>query len=62
MLGDGSIAAFDIYSGTVLWHGEAKRVEINVSTAEALIGMELLRGCRLEIDALEGGLVAIQKL
>lgn len=61
-LGDGSVASFDVYSGTVLWENQPKRIEVNASRAEALIGMELLRGCKLEIDVVEGGIVSIRKI
>jgi predicted aspartyl protease len=62
MLGDGSLARFDVYAGIILWNGEPRRVEVNASKADALVGMELLRGSRLEIEVVDGGVVSIREM
>jgi clan AA aspartic protease len=62
LLGNGSIVSFDVYNGTVLWHDEPRRIEVNASSAEALVGMELLRGYNLEIDVVDGGRVFIRDI
>lgn len=61
-LGDGSETLFDIYSAMSIWNGEYCDLEVNSAETEPLIGMQLLRGYRLQIDNVEGGLVIIEKL
>lgn len=61
-LGDGSETLFDIYNGMVIWDGQYREIEINAAETDPLIGMSLLRGYRLQIDAVQGGLVSILAL
>lgn len=61
-LGDGSEVLFDIYDGMVIWGGQYREIEINAAETEPLIGMSMLRGYRLQVDTIQGGLVAIAEL
>jgi clan AA aspartic protease len=61
-LGDGSEVLFDIYDGMVIWGGEYREIEINAAETEPLIGMSILRGYRLQVDTVPGGLVTIAEL
>jgi clan AA aspartic protease len=61
-LGDGSEVLFDIYDGMVIWGGQYREIEINAAETEPLIGMSLLRGYRLQVDTVQGGLVKISEL
>jgi len=61
-LGDGSETVFDIYECSVIWDGEYREIEVNQAETEPLLGMMMLRGYRLQIDNIEGGLVTIQHL
>ena len=61
-LGDGSEVLFDIYDGMVIWGGKYREIEINAAETEPLIGMSLLRGYRLQVDTVQGGLVTISEL
>jgi clan AA aspartic protease len=61
-LGDGSETLFDIYTATVIWDGEYHQIDIAASETESLIGMALLYGYRLQVDAIEGGSVKIESL
>jgi clan AA aspartic protease len=58
-LGDGSRRTFDVYSGTVIWNGQLRVIEINASDTVPLVGMSLLEGFELRVQAYEGGSVAI---
>jgi clan AA aspartic protease len=61
-LGDGSEVLFDIYDGMVIWGGQYREIEINAAETEPLIGMSMLRGYRLQVDTVQGGLVTIAEL
>ncbi|MBW4655156.1 MAG: clan AA aspartic protease [Kaiparowitsia implicata GSE-PSE-MK54-09C] len=61
-LGDGSETLFDLYAATVIWDGQYREIDVAESETEPLIGMALLYGYRLQIDAVEGGIVRIEAL
>ena len=61
-LGDGSETLFDIYEASAIWDGQYREIEINAAETEPLLGMRMLRGYRLQVDATEGGLVTVQAL
>ncbi|MFM2314306.1 MAG: hypothetical protein RLZZ04_3582 [Cyanobacteriota bacterium] len=59
-LGDGTFCTFEVYIGLVIWDGQYREIYINESETVPLIGMQLLRGYDLRIQAIEGGLVTIE--
>jgi clan AA aspartic protease len=61
-LGDGTISQFRVYTGTVIWDGSRKAVEVNAATSGVLIGMGLLDGYKLEVNATPNGIVTITNL
>lgn len=61
-LGDGSEVVFEIYKATVIWDGQSQVVDVAASDAEPLVGMSLLYGFKLQIEAVEGGIVTIEAL
>ena len=61
-LGDGTISQFRVYAGTVIWDGSRKVVEVNAATSGVLIGMGLLDGYKLEVNATPNGVVTITNL
>jgi clan AA aspartic protease len=62
MLGDGSTCIFDVYSGLVIWDGKYRYIDVNAAETDPLVGMSLLYGYRMQLDAIEGGTVTIQAL
>lgn len=62
ILGDGSFTMFEMYAGSVIWDGQVRRVEVNASETESLIGMGLLEEYKLEIEGRLGGVVKITAL
>ena len=61
-LGDGSETLFDIHDATVIWDGQFRDIEINSADTDPLLGMKMLRGYRLQVDTVQGGLVSIEIL
>jgi len=62
LLADGSESVFDIYEGSVVWDGEERRILIDVSDTEPLVGMGMLNGYELCIQAIMGGRVEIEAI
>jgi len=62
ILADGSRIIFDIYEAEVIWDGELRRVAVDGSEADPLIGMSLLQGYELLIQVVKNGNVAIKQL
>ena len=61
-LADGSSSSGRMYIARIFWHGRLREVDVvNVGT-EPLIGMGLLYGSNLNVDAVPGGLVTITEL
>jgi clan AA aspartic protease len=58
-LGDGSELIFDTYEGSIQWGDHGCRVWVDEIDATPLIGMALLDGCELNIEAWPQGRVAI---
>jgi predicted aspartyl protease len=58
-LGDGTSCIFEVYIAVVIWDGQYRTIDINESETMPLIGMQLLRGYDLRIQAIEGGSITI---
>jgi clan AA aspartic protease len=61
-LGDGSETLLDVYQASIIWDGQIQAIEINVADTDPLLGMKMLRGYRLQVDTVQGGLVSILAL
>ena len=61
-LGDGSEVTFEVYAAKIIWDGEYRNIPVNEAEADPLIGMSLLHGFDLRIQAIEGGSVTINAL
>lgn len=46
----------------VIWGGQYREIEINAAETEPLVGMSMLRGYRLQVDTVQGGMVTIAEL
>jgi clan AA aspartic protease len=62
LLADGSESVFDIYEATVDWDGEARRVPVDEAETVPLVGMSLLEGYELIVQAQRGGNVTVRAL
>lgn len=61
-LGDGQEVEFDIYAAQIIWDGQRKNIEVGAAETEPLLGMQLLRGYRLQVDVENKGSVRVQSL
>jgi clan AA aspartic protease len=61
-LGDGSEVIFEIYTAHIIWDGKVQAVDVVASEAMPLVGMSLLYGFKLQIEAIEGGIVTIEAI
>jgi clan AA aspartic protease len=59
VLADGSTEIAYVHRATVEWHGRPRTVPALAIGGDPLIGMALLAGSRLEMDAVPGGEVVI---
>lgn len=62
LVGDGTHQVFDLYEGVVIWDDDPCEVEIAVSQTEPLLGMGMIYGHDLRIQAIEDGLVTIEAM
>lgn len=62
LLADGSESIFDIYEAIVIWDGEARRIPVDQAETTPLVGMSLLEGYELTVQAQPGGNVTIAAL
>ncbi len=61
-LGDGSETTFNVYEAVVIWDGQFRSIPINSAETDPLVGMSLLYGYDLRIQAVERGTVVIEAL
>ncbi|HEX4129887.1 MAG TPA: hypothetical protein VHZ24_07580 [Pirellulales bacterium] len=59
LVADGRTETFDIFAGQLVWFGRSLRIEIEAVESLPLIGTALLRNCKLEIEMVADGRVAI---
>jgi len=60
-LADGTESLFDIYNAAAIWDRRRKPIKVDEADATPLIGMALLDGYELRVEAWPGGRVAITK-
>lgn len=61
-LANGQQSRFEIYLAAVSWHGRERYVVTLQSDGEPLLGVQLLWGSRLTMDALPGGPLEIEEI
>ncbi len=58
-IANGSIEDFRVYAGLVSWQGRQRLAPVFASESEPLLGMAMLWGSRLMVEAWDGGAVVI---
>ena len=61
-LASGEVQMFDVYGGLTLWHDQPRVAVIHRTDGRPLVGMSMLSGSRLIVDAREDGDVIIEEL
>ena len=61
-LADGVVGRFAVYAGLASWNGQDRLIPILESNSEPLLGMAMLWGSRLTMDAKKGGGVIIEEI
>ena len=61
-LGDGSEVSLDAFEAVVFWDSDERRVVTLETGSQALVGMAMLSGYRVELDVVEDGRVAIHAI
>ena len=61
-LANGDLFDFQVYIGSVSWHGRPSDVLVLESDSAPLLGMTLLWGSKVTVDALHNGQVTIEEL
>jgi clan AA aspartic protease len=59
ILADGSVTLVDMYEGVVVWDGNPLAIPIDSADTDPLVGMSLIYGYELNIQAVDGGLVTL---
>ena len=62
VLANGTVGQFSVYAGVMSWNGQERLTIIFESDSDPLLGMAMLWGSRLTMDAQEGGEVTIEAL
>ena len=58
-LGNGSLEEFLVYDANLLWDISPRRVGALATDGPTLVGMSMLQGCTIYIDAVDGCIVEI---
>jgi clan AA aspartic protease len=61
-LADGGSVRLRVFRGSVFWQGQPRVVLVIETDGPALVGMEMLQGCRVTLDVVDGGDVTIEPL
>ncbi len=62
VLADGRTVEVEVYLARVIWHGLERAVQVLATEGGPLVGMALLRGSRLTVDAAPDGPVLVEEL
>lgn len=61
-LADGSECIFDVYEAVVIWDGQPLTIPVDEADSDPLLGMSLMEGYQLTVEAISGGSVRLRRL
>jgi clan AA aspartic protease len=59
VLANGGVEECDVYAGVVIWDGQPRSILVECADTDPLVGMTLIYGYELNIQAVDGGLVTL---
>ncbi len=62
VMANGQSELFDVHEATIIWDGQPRTVDADAADTEALMGMSLIYGYELRIQAIDGGRVTLEPL
>lgn len=62
ILADGSQTLFDVYEASVIWDGRLVTIPVDEADSEPLVGMSLMDGYELTIQAIDGGAITLRQI
>jgi len=62
VLADGSEIVVNIHEATISWDGQAITIPVDEVDAEPLVGMSLMYGYELVMQAVDGGTVTLRRM
>jgi clan AA aspartic protease len=62
ILGNGSAIYTDLYVAIILWDGQVRHIRVEGADTLPLVGMALIRGFHLHVEAIPNGRVVIERL
>lgn len=62
ILADGRTVEVNVFLARIVWHGRERAVQVLATEGGPLVGMALLRGSRLTVDAAPDGPVLVEEL
>ena len=60
IMANGQSELFDVYEVSVIWDGQPRTVEVDAAETNSLMGMSLIYGYELRVQAIDGGRVTIE--
>lgn len=61
-LADGATVETEYFAGRLVWHGRPREANVLAADGDPLVGMGLLSGSRLTVEAEPGGAVGIEEM
>ena len=61
-LADGSNTIFDVYAGTIVWDGNTIDILVQAADSVPLVGMALIEGFELTVEAVDQGIVTLKRM
>jgi clan AA aspartic protease len=62
VLGDGRATLFNVHEAAIVWDNQLRRIPVDASPTDPLVGMKLLYGHELIVHVVEGGDVSLRAL
>jgi predicted aspartyl protease len=62
IVADGTVQGCDIYDAVVIWDGQPRNILVESAEADPLVGMGLMHHYELNLQAVDGGSVTLNRI